>query len=304
MPVSRGEPGGGAGSPTFQEQVDALCVPQADGTRRVDVSALRALVAADPEQTAATCRTCVTRAKEQGRTWRGYAQMAMTLAALYESVFDDDILAVWVTDEFDRAGISVPNPAVRVVDPRTGALSDPDERPEEGPVQIAVERRFIDACDIRPLVVHLSHQPDGTGPEQLRRLRGRRGRVLITFDIPASDPREVWEVPEVRDYVGRLAEAMPYLPYYFLPRDFGTLFTWLACLAPPEAWSPSGIRLLHPDVVQQAALAVHSVRKFAAWLGDDPDAAVETVFSPLPGEFMAYVHRVQAELDRRLGDAS
>ncbi|MEW1773243.1 chlororespiratory reduction 6 domain-containing protein [Streptomyces sp. NPDC086777] len=303
MPVSDGEQSKGTGELTFRERIDALCVSVGDGTQRVDLGSLRELVASDPEQTAATCTWCVRRAVERGRTWHGYAQVALTLAQLYEILFEDDTLTVWVADEFERAGVTVRQPRMAVLDRETGDLSSPDDRPDDRPVLFDIERRLIDSGDIYPLVALFSHHPDGQDREQLRRLREHRCRVMVTFDIPTTDPREVWEVPEVRAYVALLAERMPYLPYYFLPREFGTLFTWLACLAPPEARSGGGIQLLHPDVLLHAALAYHYTWHFARWLGDDADAVVGEVFSPLPAEFIPHVREMRRRLEEQLGDA-
>ncbi|MEU9345500.1 chlororespiratory reduction 6 domain-containing protein [Streptomyces sp. NPDC048278] len=305
MPAAEGDRSRGAREPTFQERVDALCVSVGDGTRRVDLNSLRELVESDPEQTAVTCRSCVRRAVERGRHWHGYAQVALTLAQLYESIFDDDTLTIWVTDEFERAGVTVREPRMAVLDPETGGLSRPEDHPDDRPVVLDVERRLIDSGDIYPLVSFFSHHPDPDGQDrdQVRRLREHRCRVMFTFDIPTTDPREVWEVPEVRAYVAQLAERMPYLPYYFLPREFGTLFTWLACLAPQEARSGGGIQLLHPDVLLHAALAYHYTWRFAQWLGDDPDAVVRDVFSTLPEAFMPYVREMHRRLEEQLGDA-
>ncbi|MFK0282453.1 chlororespiratory reduction 6 domain-containing protein [Streptomyces sp. NPDC090499] len=303
MPASDGGQRKDAREPTFQERIDALCVSVGDGTQRVDLNSLWELVESDPEQTAATCKWCVRRAVERGRSRHGYAQVALTLAQLYESIFDDDTLTVWVTDEFERAGVTVRQPRMAVLDRETGDLSSPDDQPDDRPVMLNIERRLIDSGDIYPLVAFFSHHPDGADREQLRRLREHRCRVMLTFDIPTTDPREVWEVPEVRAYVALLAERMPYLPYYFLPREFGTLFTWLACLAPPEARAGSGVQLLHPDVLLHAALAYHYTWRFARWLGDDADATVGDVFSTLPAEYMPYVREMHRRLEEQLGDA-
>jgi hypothetical protein len=286
---------------TFQQRVLALGVPRGDGTQFMDLNALRELVGSDPEQTAATCRQCVQRARKRAGTWHGHAQLAQVLAALYEDEFDDDTLSVWVADELASAGIVVTEPEVGILEESDHVLSV-DQVPDDRPMLITVERQMLDSADIYPFIAMFSHHEGERGPERRATLRELRGRVAIAFAIPKEDSREVWEVSEVRAYVALLSERMPYLPYYFLPEHLKTLFTWLSCLAPPEVWSEGGVRLDHPDVTLKAAVALHYTRRFAAWVGDDPDDVAQSAFADLPKAFLDHLHALVEALGERLGD--
>lgn len=302
MPESDDRNGTTANEPTFQQRVLALGVPRGDGTQFMNLNALRELVGSDPEQTAATCRQCMHLARQRVGTWHGHAQLAQALAGLYEDEFDDDTLSVWVADELASAGLEVTEPGVGILDSESDRLLPVDQVPDERPLLITVERLMLDSADIYPFVAMFSHHEGERGPERLEKLREFRGRVAIAFDISEDDPREVWEVPEVRAYVALLSERMPYLPYYFLPGHLRTLFTWLSCLAPPDAWSGGGVRLDHPDVMLQAAVALHFTRRFAAWLGDDPDEVAQLVFADWPEGFLDHLYVLVEGLGDRLGD--
>ncbi|WP_128437083.1 chlororespiratory reduction 6 domain-containing protein [Streptomyces cyaneus] len=302
MPELDDDNGTTGDEPTFQQRVLALGVPLGDGTQHMNLNALKELVGSDPEQTAATCRQCVHLARQRAGTWHGHAQLAQTLAALYEDEFDDDTLSVWVADELESAGLVVTEPEVGILDAESDRLISVDEVPDERPMLITVERQMLDSADIYPFVALFSRHEGERGPERLQQLRELRGRVAISFDIPPDDPREVWEVPEVRAYVFLLSERLPYLPYYFLPERLGTLFTWLSCLAPEDAWSGGGVRLDHPGVILQAARFLHCTRRFAEWLQDDPDEAARLVFGDWPEGFLEHLNVLVEELGDRLGD--
>lgn len=56
-----------------------------------------------------------------------------------------------------------------------------------------------------------------------------KGKIIITFEGFDDDPRDLFEVPEVRRWVSRLVKRKPHL-FYFLSADTYTMLFILACL--------------------------------------------------------------------------
>lgn len=64
--------------------------------------------------------------------------------------------------------------------------------------------------------------------------RQLRGRVMINFSGYDSDPREVYQIPEIRKWVDRLITNVPHLFYLLSPDNFVMRIIFL-CLAPVVA---------------------------------------------------------------------
>ncbi|MGW0920545.1 hypothetical protein ACWD3J_16185 [Streptomyces sp. NPDC002755] len=239
------------------------------------IDAFRELVASEPERTTAACRHLVAKATAHTGTWHAFAQLAVVLAALYDLELDDDTLTQWVATELDGAGIAVRQP--EVIAPEHGP-----EPADEEPLLFQVPLDRVEAGDVYPFVVTFSHRAQGQGPERIAELRKLRGRFVVSFVVPDSDAREVWEIPEIRCYVEQLCDRLPYLPYYFKPQDSGSLFVWLACLAPTHACSRGRLDLDDDDVVICTAWSIYATRMLAESLGDDPDEVCAALFAPLP----------------------
>jgi hypothetical protein len=275
------------------ERLEALFVRRGDGKMETSAGDLRALVSEDPERSVAVCRVYVEMAKAQTGTWRGFAQAALMIAGAYEVELHDDTLTDYVRDQFDRAGLAVPAPTV------AGKVQAPAP-----PIEIDVTADMLAARDIYPFVVLFSHRTAAGSADRLAELRAARGRLQFTFGVPLSDPRAVWEVPEVRQYVARLHESLPYLPYYFDPDpDRRLVGIWVSCLAPAESLHDGGLDLDNPTVIAQVAVAARSVRLFAELLDEDGRERSRAVLtSALPAEYVDYVlkldERFEAEADR------
>lgn len=56
-------------------------------------------------------------------------------------------------------------------------------------------------------------------------------RILVSFDGYDYDPREVYEVPEIRKWMARLLTNVPHL-FYFMSAENGNLRTVYSCVAP------------------------------------------------------------------------
>ncbi|MCY0947078.1 hypothetical protein [Streptomyces antarcticus] len=266
----------------FLKRIEALAVPTGGGAQQMNIEAFQELVASDPERTASACRHLLDKAKARTGTWHAFAQLAVVMAALYDRALDDDTLTEWVETELDAAGITVGQP--EVIPPEQDA-----EPADEKPLLFAVPPDRVEAGDIYPFVVTFSVRAQGMGPERIAELKRLRGRFVVTFDVPDSDPRAVWEIPKIRSYVAELSEQMPYLPYYFKPQDRGSLFMWLACLAPTHACSECRLNLDDDDVVTHTAWSMYATRTLAEALGDDPDEVCAGVFAPLPPPFTARI---------------
>jgi hypothetical protein len=81
-----------------------------------------------------------------------------------------------------------------------------------------------------------------TSPEALTT---HRERVDIRFDGFNDDPRELWEIPEVRSFVERLDQQFPYWLYFLSRHGTGLLAIVRCFLLPhlkPEAEHASTIR--------------------------------------------------------------
>ena len=79
-------------------------------------------------------------------------------------------------------------------------------------------------------------------------VRRFQGRVEIGFHGYDTDPREVFEIPEIRRFCRRLDESFPYW-FYFLPSDgliSQTLSAIAACLCSVTKHGP-GLISLGPD---------------------------------------------------------
>ncbi|GHC45047.1 hypothetical protein [Streptomyces cinnamoneus] len=278
----------------FLERIEDLAVSTGNGTQQMNIEALQELVASKPEQAASACRHLVGRARARTGTWHAFAQLAVVIAALYDLVFDDDTLTEWVETDLDTAGITVRQP--EVIPPERE--SEPQDKE---PIPFSVPFDRVEAGDVYPFLVAFSHRAQGMGPERLAELKELRGRFAVTFEVSDSDAREVWEVPEIRSYAEQLCDQMPYLPYYFKPQDSGSLFMWLACLAPISACSEGWLDLDDDDVVTVAVWSMYATRMLAEALGDDPDEVCVAVFAPLPSPFTARITSLVEELPEDFG---
>ncbi|MEV6235323.1 hypothetical protein [Lentzea sp. NPDC051838] len=269
----------------FRDRLESLVVSRGDGTQEIDSQALRELVRSDPERIVAACQAYAEVATSGVGKWHGTAQFAYLLALTYQAEFDDDSLTLWLAETFASAGLEVRIPVVRNPSP-----------PEPPKLRVEVSTEMLANRDIYPFVLAFSHHERGTGGSRRDELLARRGRVMWSFDIPLSDPRHVWEVPEVREYMTLLSQRLPYLPYFLDPDpEARSLFVWLACLAPPHAFHGNDLQLVDDDVLVVAAQTRHSVRVLAGALGEDPDEVAAAVFGVLPEAYVEMVDAVIAE---------
>jgi hypothetical protein len=275
----------------FRDRFESLVVSDGQGHSRIETEPLLELVAAEPESVAVVCQAYAEITRHSAPEARGYAQLARVLASAYEVAFSDDTLTMWVEDFFGESATEVPGAIGLIPTDGPGA-----RRPQ----YIVVDKRMLAEKDIYPFVTKFSHRTVGstTGVEQLR---SSRAGVWITFDIPLSDLREVWTIPEVREYVALLDERLPYLPYFFtsLP-EAHALFTWFACLAPEDGLldGPNGTNLVpgNENVLASVGSTINAVRALATHLGDDPDDVIDDLFVGWPRQYIEMVTAALREM--------
>ena len=91
-------------------------------------------------------------------------------------------------------------------------------------LSVVVDRTDVESGDVSPAVNRLSGVLGDR--ETVERFRGR---VYVTFAGYSNDPRELYEIPEVRRFCARLDERFPYW-FYFLSADGDTLRVIASCL--------------------------------------------------------------------------
>ena len=108
---------------------------------------------------------------------------------------------------------------------------------------VVVDRGDVEANDISATLSSLSRVL--ADRETVRRFRGR---VEIAFHGYNNDPREIYEIPELRRFLKTLDGSFPYW-FYFLPTDRSTSDTlfMVACCLVSVRKVQSGLVSLGPD---------------------------------------------------------
>jgi hypothetical protein len=92
-----------------------------------------------------------------------------------------------------------------------------------GDIILDVSRKQVEDCDIDDLLKSLSVYLKNK--ENV--IKGRE-KTAISFSGYDDDPRELYEIPEVRKYVSALDAAFPYL-FYFCSLSYPTLRVFAMC---------------------------------------------------------------------------
>ncbi len=125
-------------------------------------------------------------------------------------------------------------------------------------LRVVVDRSEVEALDVSRTAMILSRVLADKDA-----VKWYRGRVDVAFSGYANDPRELYEVPEVRRFCSALDDAFPYW-FYFLSTDAVTLGLIACCLCSVTELRP-GVVSLGPDLLQ------FMTRHFGAlnWLVDN-----------------------------------
>ena len=110
-------------------------------------------------------------------------------------------------------------------------------------LRVVVDRSEVETGDVSQTAMVLSRVlADGDAVEW------SRGRVDIAFLGYAEDPRELYDIPEIRRFCSSLDAAFPYW-FYFLPTDSVTLGLIACCLCSVTKLTP-GTVALGPDLLE------------------------------------------------------
>ena len=111
-------------------------------------------------------------------------------------------------------------------------------------VVLSADRGIIETGQVYGLLRELDRLVKS--PEELAR---HWQRVFVTFDGYDDDPREVFEIPEVRAYIGKLTEAAPWWLGLIGQTD---QFAWLASIAELAHVHRAGSRRFRAEFKPQA----------------------------------------------------
>jgi hypothetical protein len=264
----------------FMNRLNSQIQSQGAGKMGIDVDALRAIVRENPEMTVAAAKTYL----QMGRYGRGYYQVAVALATMYQAEFQDDSLAREMQRGLKAAGAGDAQPEVRA---NEAALEH--AAPERLPgIQINIDSASLTRGDPYPLIRQFS--VDQAKRADWPALAKLRGRCFLTFET-RGDPREVWQVPEVRHFVAGLHAALPYFPYYLHPAPkMGFFLVYFGSMADDEALGAGpSIDLLHPSVLGRVVASLKAIVQLSKKLGEDPLSVCRHVLSGGPPEYSEQV---------------
>lgn len=142
------------------------------------------------------------------------------------------------------------------------------------PLIIVVGRNDVEAGDLQPtLQVLMGLLSDATTMRQYRE------GVDIAFHGYDADPRELFEIPEVRGFVAALDGAFPYW-LYFLSREYTGLQAIAFCFLPPYLKEEARQRIwpqrLTELVERRWAPAAVDLATKAGWTATDIDQLFTT----------------------------
>ncbi len=111
-------------------------------------------------------------------------------------------------------------------------------------LRVVVDRSEVEALDVSRTAVTLSRVLiDRNSVEQYR------GRVDLTFFGYFDDPRELYEIPEVRHFTSKLDEVFPYW-FYFLPTYGVALVVVASCLCTVSQLRPGVVGFDTTDLLE------------------------------------------------------
>ena len=87
-------------------------------------------------------------------------------------------------------------------------------------------------------------------------------QFVINYDLEATDPRELSEIPEIRLWFIRLDAAYPWLPF-FLDWKGGELARYVAMLVPHQFSRSEGI-IYNPEALE--IFVMHKIFVLSSWL--------------------------------------
>lgn len=265
----------------FVTKVSSLLKPDGRGKNEFEVEKLAELVRNDPE----TAAELVTSISSRTDVPSMIAQIAMTIAFVYELEFGDDSLQ-W---EIKRAPWYGKYAAPELKPDGVVKQPDPLDFLLRGGTQslraLDVDDDTLNTCNIDALVRALSVSFPVTDLDRARRQSTLWGNCMLVFSALDNDPRMVWVVPEARRYVAKLHQLMPHFPCYlnFRPEG-GMFFVYFGCLSDEESFGDDGrsINLFHDSVLERLTESLIAIGRVANAIGKDPLPIWRTMLSVFP----------------------
>lgn len=119
--------------------------------------------------------------------------------------------------------------------------------PQESIRHFVLTREEIEAKDVDPFLLGIAREIEARGG--ISELQGKIAFSIAGYD---TDPREVWEVPEIREYFAQIDRKMPFFLYYIANEAHASLVrVFLKMFMPPSFFE----QLQVSDETRDAALA-------------------------------------------------
>jgi hypothetical protein len=115
----------------------------------------------------------------------------------------------------------------------TGFTRPPKRRPRPRRIRsvpFEIPRKTIEKRDVSAVVARLNGLV-----EDKESARSAMGSVSILVDGYDDDPREIYQIPEVRDWYGKLVEAVPHLLFFLFPEAQAVKNLYLVLNGGPKA---------------------------------------------------------------------
>ena len=238
-----------------------------DEGSEVDPAAIREIIAEDPEAVAGAFPVMARGAREADLPIWG---LLWVVSEMYEDVTGgDDSLVLILEDEMGQAGVELPNAQFKSHasgNEQNLGDSEVDQRPKTVVLEIAPD-------DLRAGSAYRMVRFFSVENMESDTLQNVLGRCMIAFPVD-DDPRPIWEIPEVRSFMQKLHNDLPYFPMYldFDPRLQQHL-TYYGCLADSSAMEKvdGGVRLHleHPSVVSAIHQSIIGIRRACQTVGID-----------------------------------
>lgn len=246
------------------------------GKVEIDSTFIRKLVAEDPETAAAV----VWGYCQMARNNPVFFQMALLVATAYLVEFDDDSLVLEVNQEMGQENESMPPIQVQ-----SGDINSQDILSQNScePIRaLQVMPYDLMKCNIRNFTRLFS--VEGADKKKLSELTLLLGKLTFTFPVD-DDPRVITKIPEVRKFIQKLHNEMPFFPIFldFRP-ELSMFFMYFGCLADQSALDSDGIHvnLTHYSVIMRVFETLEAIGKIAKKLNQDPTPIWRAILSAYP----------------------
>jgi hypothetical protein len=215
----------------------------------VDASRIREIVAKDPDAVAGAFPLMIRSSEASGfRIWGLLTVVAETYKFVTEG---DDSLVLMLDEAMSRAGVE--RPKARITETPCGGTGT------AVPIVLQMAAEDVKAGSAYRMARFLSLK--GMDTEVREKLLGR---CIITFPVD-EDPRPIWHISEVRNFVADLHRKLPYFPIYLnLDPRLNQHLTYFGCLADEAALQPQGpltrLDLANPSVIECIRESAQAIR--------------------------------------------